>query len=162
MAEVFLVKFRQGCFPLECAHWGIFLPTVRYAQFPTYGVLYHASKEWSNCFRLQGDTRYERLENFDLSSSDSWFDIYRLTSVNLADETISAACDRVSQYRQFNFFSKNCQEWVKEVLSCLVQDGRVDGGVFQEISLQGWITVSEGCRTCFGSSFPCGRCRRRL
>ena len=161
MPPVFLVKFRQHHLPLNFAHWGIFLPTVPYQGLPTWGVLYHARKHYTSCFPLQRDTEYERILNYNLSQSNSLWDAYPLTNVDLTDTQIAFACSQVSQNRVFNFIRQNCQEWVKEVIRCLVQVGLVNGGVFEEISLQGWVTLDENCGDCVRSSLPCNRCRRR-
>lgn len=162
MPPVFLVKFPN--LPLlspETAHWAILLPTVPYiaGQLPRWGVLYHARKR-GFCFPLSPNTEYERIEQFDLSGPNiNIWDYYELCTVDLTDAEINVACLYVSNPRPFNLVTRNCQDWVKEVLQCLVNGGRMHEQWLQVISGQGWVTLNENCVHCLGSSLC--RCRKK-
>ena len=158
MPPVFLLKFHNHPFRSpETAHWAILLPTVPYnaGELPSWGVLYHARKRgFCCCFPLSSNTEYERIDHFDLSRENDIFDRYELSTVNLTNAEIDVACQWVSNPRTFNLVTRNCQDWVKEVLQCLVNGGLMHGQWLQEISRQGWVTLNEKCTNCVISSFP--------
>jgi len=159
MPPVFLVKFSQPPFRSpETAHWAILLPTVPYnaGQLPDWGVLYHARKKGFCCFPLSYNTEYERIKDFCLSHMNGLFDYHELTTVNLTDAEIDAACQQISNPRPFNLVTRNCQDWVKEVLVYLVNGGRMHGLWLEEIKSHGWVTTNDICTNCLRSSLPCG------
>jgi hypothetical protein len=62
------------------------------------------------------------------------------------------ACRRVSENRGFNILTKNCQEWVKEVIQILVREQRIDKRVVSDMELQGYVTLGESCKRCCAKS----------
>lgn len=160
MPQLYLVKFRQPPYVGVSAHWGIFLSqsdSLYNAAKPSTGYLYHASSQWTDCLNLcvfvsePRDTPYERKQ-YNLSNAPSLSDWWPVRNADLQDYEVHDACRLVSESRGFNILTKNCQEWVKEVIQFLVQKEQIDRKVISDMELQGYVTLGESCKRCCAKS----------
>ena len=75
-----------------------------------------------------------------------------MRDADLHDYEVHDACRQVSESRGFNILTKNCQEWVKEVIQFLVQKEQIDRKVISDMELQGYVTLGESCKRCCARS----------
>jgi hypothetical protein len=160
MPQLYLLKFRQPPYVGVSAHWGLFLSysdSLCNAMKPSTGYLYHATSQWTDCLNLHlfmsepRETPYER-KSYDLSNVSSLFDWWPVRDVDINDYEVHNACCQVSENRGFNVLTKNCQEWVKEVIQFLVREERIDRRVISDMELQGYVTLGESCKRCCAKS----------
>jgi hypothetical protein len=168
MHSLYIIKFRQPPYIGASAHWGLFVPDPKSPSddfgTPFWGTLFHATPLKGKCLTLTGQdmTRFEFQEYFHLSASPSLSSCLGLDNIEIGSAQVSAACFSVSQNRQFTYISRNCQEWVKEVLKHLIAKGYASEDVFEQIRLQGYVTLGETrCGKCAKSSSSSLKCNCR-
>ena len=102
----------------------------------------------------QGGTQWELWKSFKLSDSKSLLDWFCFDDTEVSDVIVYSACEHVSQHRQFTVVTRNCQEWVKEVITHLVEKGHAPKTVLKQMKLQGFVTLkNKPAASSTGSSF---------
>jgi hypothetical protein len=155
MRQIHLVKFKNRFCPPVTDHWCIFLQDETAGNnahgIPISGTLFHAAKNCSggNGLCCINNTVYMKGEVL-LSESESLRSSLELTGAKATEEQVDHACLRVSQNRSFNLVTRNCQEWVIEVLKDLIGQNLVPSNALQQMKLEGYSTLAE---TCQDSSF---------
>jgi hypothetical protein len=142
--------FRQKTTHDCAAHWGIFLPAEwedQYNRVPYFGTLYHASAFQCNTCTLvcspNNNNTFYRNEKFSLASSQSMLKAVAMQNTAISEEALDVACTTVSDCRPFNMTTRNCQEWVKEVMEYLVRNGQIPNAVLNEMKQHGFKTLTE-------------------
>lgn len=145
---IWLTMFRQLT-PYDCtAHWGIFIPdgTGRNCYgIPYNGTLYHASSAHCNICTLvfsPDDNTLYRKHSFLLADSPSRRKTIELENTAISEDVLDRACLEVSNGRPFNI-TRNCQEWVKEVMLNLMRSGQIPYAVLEEMERHGFTTLRE-------------------
>ena len=154
------MKFRQLPYLGVAAHWGIFLSDsdCPYIDKPDNGTLFHATSQWTDCLNLHllasqpRDTPHERNYYNNLYKFPSLSDYWLLANTEVNDVELSDACRKVSISRGLNILTTNCQEWVKEVIQFLVNNGRINGNALLDMELHGFVTLSESYKRCCSKS----------
>jgi hypothetical protein len=168
MPQIYLARFRQPPFAVASAHWAIFLPeahtTFDSSGIPTRGSLFHARKDWINAQEplvcsVQGLTHYECRDEFPLHTSPILLDCHCLKDTDVTAAQLAHACTQTSEDRSFNYFTRNCQQWVKEVIDYLVTHDVVSVAVYAEMESRGYKTLKE--ESVDKSLSLCARGRRR-
>jgi hypothetical protein len=163
MPQMYLARFRQGPFAIASAHWALFLPESVDQNGTPVGFLFHARKQWidlqgeQNC-TVQGTANYSLETDFCLSMCPSLLDQHCLIDSNVTAEQLNDACQYISLDRKFNLVTRNCQEWVKDVIDHLVAQNVISEAVYLEMESRGYKTLIEVCK--HRSSSLCTRCRR--
>lgn len=163
---MYLVRFQQGL-SLASAHWALYLPhsdaTIDSYGIPSLGTLFHARKDAINCSNLNGNAMFEPQKNFKLQESGTFLDHCVLGGTDVQDYILSSACDHISHNRGFHLIFQNCQDWVHEVLSYLVEQGSIPNTVFEEMKRGKFIPLSNnGCVKCIRSSLSLNcKCKKR-
>ena len=157
MPDIYLVKFRQPPYSGVAAHWAIFVAKQNTAYddrgLPIWGNLFHASKKKSNCLNLKlRNTEFDHVEEFHLLGSPGLWTWLLLENTNVTPADVNLACHSVSLNREFNLFTRNCQDWVKEVLKSLVESEQIPEAVFETMELHDFKTLQEICPACSSSS----------
>ena len=151
-------------------HWGLFVPhrTAAGCANPPQGDLFHAMSELGTCCFLNGGvTRWERLENFVLSVTHHQTLVRSLVlngTDNVTAGQVGQASGEVSAGRSFHPIINNCQDWVNEVLSYLVEEGTIPNSVFDDMKRVELVPLSNnGCVKCIRSSLSLNcKCRQRI
>jgi len=163
MPQIYLARFRQKPLGIASAHWAIFLPqSVDSNGIPIHGTLFHARKHLNDvegdqkCI-FRGRAEFEPQANFHLFTSPRLLDQFCLNGSDVTAEQLTDACQRVSLDREFNLITRNCQEWVKDVIDHLVAQKVISENVYKEMRDRNYKTVMEVCRHS-NSSF-CLQCR---
>jgi len=165
MPQIYLAKFRQRPLGIASAHWALFLPeSFDTNGGPIQGALFHARKELSNTqgsqrCTIQGEANYSLEPEFLLLSSPGLLDSYCLKDTNVTKEQLAQACTYISQDRSFNLITRNCQEWVKDVIDYLVVHRIINDAVYREMESRGYKTLKE--ETADKSLSICASSRRR-
>jgi|SRR5271170_5317292 len=164
MPQIYLARFRQRPFGVASAHWALFLPkSFDPNGCPLQGALFHARKEWNNSqgsqpCTIQGKANYGLEPDFLLLSSPSLLDSHCLKDTEVTPAQMSQACTYISQDRSFNLITRNCQEWVKDVIDYLVAHGVITDAVYGEMDARGYKTLKE--ESVDKSLSMCARSRR--
>jgi len=168
MHSLYVAKISQPPYIGASAHWGLFVPDPKSPSdkfgTPYWGTFFHATPQKGNCLALTGYdmTQFEYITSFRLSGYPSISSSLGLDNVNVGSAEVSAACFSVSQNRQFTYIDRNCQEWVKEVLKHLISTGHASDAVFEQMRLQGYVTLGETrCGKCAKSSSSSLKCNCR-
>lgn len=158
MPSIFLIQFRQGPLRGVSAHWGLFLahPNSTTDRFgtPHWGSLFHANTD-DNCFNTnkQSMTHFHHEQSFQLAGRDSLLRCTKLDGTEVSEPELSSACQTVTLHRHFNYITENCQNWVREVLSHLVDAECISDEVFKQMKKEGYVPLGETrCGKCAKSS----------
>jgi hypothetical protein len=159
MPSLYLVKFRQLKLG-KLAHWGIFVPNESSPEttdgLPGVGYLYHASKVWEKCHELHLDEPRYEARKYDLRTSQNLLSFLCLHDADVSHADVYKACSQVSKNYTFHYISQNCQNWVKDVITHLVDEKKISESVLNEMELQGYRTLSEDvCVKCCQTSSFC-------
>jgi len=163
MPQIYLARFRQRPLGMAFAHWALFLPeNFDETGRPVEGYLFHARKEWSNTqgeqrCTVQGLANFGLERDFDLFASPNLLDHHCLKDTDVTSAQLNEACQRVSLNHSFNLITRNCQEWVKDVIDHLVAEEVIGEAVYRERESRGYKTLKEVCR--HKSSSLCTKCR---
>jgi hypothetical protein len=142
MAGVSIITFKRGfnihtqfSVPTRFEHWGIY---VDYEDETHSQYLYHADKESA----IKPRTIYESKPRTWLHESVKKVDCLILVgySSKLTHEEMDNICKKISKDRIFNTLANNCQEWVKSVLSELVNSGNLSHLSLKELQENNEIT----------------------
>lgn len=161
MSQIYLARFRHRPLSIAFAHWALFLPTSENDK-PLEGLLFHARKEWDNTHgeqrcTIQGSANFSLEPGFRLLASPGLLDYHCLKDTNVTPAQLNDACQHVSLDRRFNLITRNCQEWVKDVIDHLVEKDIITTTVYREMELKDYKTLKE--QTLDKSSSLCARCR---
>jgi hypothetical protein len=149
MAPIWLAKFNQPPWLDSTMHWGIFVAFEPAGDdnhdIPKTGTLFHISQ---HCDGVSGSCTssleiYHKTDQFELSNSKKLASAKRLEDTDVSIEQIDKVCQRVSLNRPFNLVTRNCQEWVKEVLEEMVGENLIPEKVFHQMEKDGFQTMSE-------------------
>ena len=167
MSTIWVVKFRQPPYVGVAAHWAIFLPDPHclkdHRGVPTSGTLFHASKHKEKCLKLDAKemTGFQFQFEYNLSRSATLMAWLPLVDTNVTTEIVSLACVAVTGNYEFCLVTRNCQEWVKEVIRGLAANGCIPKSVLVEMDLKGFQTLGEFCVKCAkSSSFRSCKCAK--
>jgi hypothetical protein len=149
MAPIWLAKFNQAPWLDSTAHWGIFVAFEPAGNdnhgIPKTGTLFHASQR---CVVVGGScatspTVYRQNPEFELSSSETLASTLCLEDTDVSVGQVDKACESVSLNRPFNLVTRNCQDWVKEVLQQMISENLIPQKVFLQMKAAGFETMSE-------------------
>jgi hypothetical protein len=161
MPSLFILRFKQGPFE-STTHWGLFVgdrdkPS---GQLPYSGTLFHASGDCLACVascsrRITRTTSNQRLKTFCPTESHSLHSYLRLPNSNVSQARVGTACGAVTDGRNWNIVTANCQVWVVEVLKYLVEIGEIPNSVFESMRAERYITLPKRVAESSGSSGCC-------
>ena len=149
MPPVWLAKFNQAPWLDSTRHWALFVAFEPAGNdnhgIPRSGTLFHASQ---HCYVVGGlcatsPTVYGKKSAFELSNSKTLASATCLDETDVSEEQVDEACQSVSLNRSFNLVTRNCQEWVKEVLQQLIRENLIPEKVLDQMKLAGFKTTNE-------------------
>jgi Family of unknown function (DUF6540) len=152
MVAIHLLKFKQMGGYDTTTHWGIFLSNTRSSigdcTLPAIGTLFHAQGDCLACLgscsgRISSQTEFQQHDNFCPSNSPTLISWHRLSNTDVDNVTVAESCDLVTQDRNWNLLTSNCQVWVLQVMDDLVEKGHVAGTVVEEMSRNGYSTITQ-------------------
>ena len=141
---LYILKFDQPPFGDASTHWALFVPDETAGKnrdgIPISGALFHAQSGGICTFK---EPQYRQIPNFPLSSSPSLRSALELDRLGVTIEHLDKACQKVSGEGTFNLVTRNCQEWVKEVLGVLVIQKMIPKAVFTQMKRGGFKSLKE-------------------
>lgn len=144
--RLYVLKFDQPPFGDASTHWALFLPDETVGKnkdgIPISGTLFHAHINCSGACAFK-EAQYRQFSGFKLSVSPSLRSALGLDCPGVTTDHLDKACQKVSAKGTFNLVTRNCQEWVKEVLAELVIQELIPKSVFKQMQRGGFKTLKE-------------------
>lgn len=147
-----MVRFKQfGTSMLATMHWGIFVAEPNGDLFeediPNTGFLFHASGDCLTCLApctdISNETKYRAPEEFRPHRSKNFHDFLFLSKTSTEVDKIHQICRSVTSGRDWNMITSNCQVWVKQIVSKLIDNGHIPPDALEKMETNNWKTLPE-------------------
>jgi len=152
MAEISIITFKRHLtkmliirVPTQIEHWGIY---IKYNDKDHSQFIYHADKQsitdYNTKFLYKEWSKDGDLLKKDRANKVDARELVGYSSYKLTHEEMINICTEVSKNRVFNTIINNCQEWVKTVLSELIDKGYLSKSSLDDFISENKITPLRG------------------